>query len=87
MIEKAILMCSCGGQYKKAKEAFELLFPNEPFPPVYKGRDVVWRLAKARDNEHLKAIAKLTGRYMYYVELEGNDIIKEYNLTNGRRIR
>lgn len=87
MVEKAIFVCSCHNQSKKAREAFELICPGELFPPMYKGRDVIYKFAKARNNDHLVAISRLSGRYMYYIEMEGDDIIKEIDLTTGKRLK
>lgn len=89
MTEKAILTCSCHNQDKKAAEAFHLLTGgNEILPDIIKGRDRVMKFAQAHNNHpHLTALAKISGKYMYYIEMEGNDIIKEVNLTNGERLR
>lgn len=81
-----ILCCSCFNQEKKAKEAFSLLFSGEPIPDIIKGRDRIYKFAIKIGNEHIKAISKLTGKYAYYLEMDGNDIIKEYDLTTMRRI-
>lgn len=87
MTERVILTCSCHHQDKKAAEAFSLMFPNSVLPEIVKGRDRVMKYAQAHNNEHLKALAKISGKYMYYIEMEGNEIIKEVNLTNGVRIK
>ena len=80
-----ILICSCHGQAKKAMEAFSLLFPNEVLPDIIKGRDRIYKLAKELQNDHLLAISKLSGKYAYYVKLDDDKIIEEWNLTTGRR--
>lgn len=87
MTERVILTCSCHHQDKKAAEAFCLLFPTEVLPSIIKGRDRVWKFAEAHNNGHLKAIARLSGRYMYYIEMEGDDIIKEIDLSTGKRLK
>ena len=84
---KKLLVCTCFNQEKKAREAFSVLFPNEVCPDVIKGKDKIVKFAKAVDNKHIEAIAKLSGRFAYYVELDGNNIIKEYDLVKGARIR
>lgn len=84
---KYILICSCGGQWKKAAEAFNLIFPNEVLPEMIKGRDRIFKLAAELNNEHIKAISKLNGRYSYYVNLDENKkITEEYDLITGKRI-
>lgn len=84
---KYILICTCFNMEKKAREAFSLLFPDEVSPEVVKGRDRLYKLANSLNNEHIKAISKLSGRYAYYVELdENNNITSEYNLITGQRI-
>lgn len=88
MTERVILACSCHGQAKKAAEAFCLLYPNSVLPDIIKGRDRVMKFAQAHHNHpHLTALAKISGKYMYYIEMEGDEIIKEINLTNGVRIK
>lgn len=85
-MQKVILTCSCNNMNKKAKAAFELMFPGELIPEIIRGRDRIYKFAQENNNEHLKAISKLSGRYAYYVEMEGDDIVKEYDLTTMRRI-
>lgn len=73
---------------KRATEAFSVLFQNEQMPPITKGRDRIYKLAKELGNDHILAISKLSGRFAYYVELDDNNIItKEYNLITGARIK
>lgn len=83
---KYILVCSCFNMGKKASEAFSLLFPNEVLPDIVKGRDRIYKLSQDISNDHIKAISRLSGKYAYYVEIEGNKIVKEYDLLRGRRI-
>lgn len=84
-----IFICSCGGMDKRAKEAFSLLFPDAPIPSIIRGRDRIYKFADSLNpkNDHLLAIAKLSGKHAYYVELdENNKIIKEYDLLKGTRL-
>lgn len=83
---KYILTCSCHNQDKKAKEAFGLLFPGEPMPGIIRGRDRIYKLGKELQNDHIIAISKLSGKYAYYIEMEDNRIVAEYDLTRGKRI-
>lgn len=84
--KRLILCCSCFNMGKKAREAFSLLFPDEVSPDVIKGRDRLYKFAKEINNDHILAISKLSGRFAYYVELEDNKIVKEYDLIRGSRI-
>lgn len=83
---KVILTCSCHNQDKKAKEVFGILFPNEPIPEIIRGRDRVYKFGKEIGNDHIIAISKLSGKYAYYVELDDDKIIKEYDLIRGGRV-
>lgn len=83
---KYILTCSCFNMGKKATEAFCLLFPNDVLPSIIKGRDRIYKLSQSINNEHIKAISKLSGRFAYYVKLDGDKIVEEYNLLTGKRI-
>lgn len=83
---KIILTCTCFNMKKKASEAFSLLFPNEVLPDIVKGRDRIYKLSQQLNNEHIKAISKLSGKFAYYVELQDGKIIKEYDLLTGKRI-
>lgn len=83
---KKILTCSCFNMGKKASEAFSILFPNEMLPEIIKGKDRIYKFAKEINNDHITAISKLTGRFAYYVELDGNKITAEYDLMKGTRI-
>ena len=71
---------------KRASQAFSTIFPNEVLPPIIKGRDRVYKLSQDLGNEHIKAISKLSGKYAYYIELDGDTITKEYDLVHGKRI-
>lgn len=83
---KIILTCTCFNMKKKASEAFSLLFPNEVLPDIVKGRDRIYKLSQQLNNEHIKAISKLSGKFAYYVDLDGNKITKEYDLLTGKRL-
>lgn len=83
---KKILCCSCFRMDKKASEAFSVLFPNEVLPDIIKGKDRIYKFAKEINNDHITAISKLTGKFAYYVELDGDKIIEEYDLVKGTRL-
>lgn len=81
-----ILCCSCFNMSKRAAESFSLLFPNEVLPGIIKGRDRIYKFSQQTNNEHIRAISKLSGKYAYYIELNGDKITKEYDLLTGKRI-
>lgn len=81
-----ILVCSCFNMSKKASEAFSLLHPQDVLPETIKGKDRIYKLAKKLGNDHLLALSKLSGKFAYYVQLEGNKILFEEDLLTGRRI-
>ena len=83
---EVILVCSCFNMSKKASEAFSVLFPNKVLPDIVKGRDRISKLANELKNEHIKAISRLSGRFAYYIKLEDDKIVEEYDLVKGRRI-
>ena len=85
-MKEYILCCSCFNQEKKAREAFSLLFPDAVSPEVIKGKDRLYKFAKEIDNDHILAISKLSGRFAYYVKLEGDKIVEEWDLIHGKRI-
>lgn len=86
-MKRYILICSCFNMEKKAREAFSVLFPNEVSPDVVKGRDRLAKFAATVNNEHIKAISKLRGKFAYFVELDDADkIVTSYNLLTGKRV-
>lgn len=85
-MKECILTCSCHNMDKRASEVFSVLFPNEEMPPITKGRDRIYKLAKDLGNDHIKAISKLSGKYAYYIKMEGGKIVEEYNLITGKRV-
>ena len=87
MNKKLILVCSCFNMSKKASEAFSLLFPDQLLPQIVKGRDRIYKLGKELQNDHILAISKLSGKFAYYISMENNTIIEEYNLLTGKRTK
>lgn len=85
-MKEYLLCCSCFNQEKKAREAFSLLFPDAVSPGVIKGKDRLYKFAKEIGNDHILAISKLSGRFAYYVKLEGDKIVEEWDLIHGKRI-
>ena len=88
MSDSLILCCSCFKMDKKAVEAFSLIYPDREVPRVVKGRDNIHKLSKSMgpSGEHIKALSKITGRFAYYVKIEGGKIMEEYDLLRGKRI-
>ena len=81
-----ILCCSCFRMDKKASEAFSVIFPDRVLPRIVKGRDRIYKFAKEIKNDHLLAISKLSGKFAYYVKIQDDKIIEEYDLVKGTRI-
>lgn len=84
-MKEYILICSCFSQAKRASEAFAIRHPDKELPPIIRGRDRIYKLAKELNNPHIEAISKLTGKYAYYIALQNNIITYEEELTTGRR--
>ena len=83
---KYILCCSCFRMDKKAAEAFNTIFTNEVLPTIIKGRDRIGNLSQKLNNDHIKALSRLSGKFAFYVELEEDKVVTEYNLLTGKRI-
>ena len=85
-MSRYIFTCSCFNMNKRAAEAFTTIFPNEVLPTIVKGRDRIGKLAQKLNNDHVKAISRLSGKFAFYVELKDNKVVTEYNLLTGKRI-
>lgn len=85
-MKEFILICGCFNMGKKASEAFTIIFPNKVLPDIVKGKDRVYKLGKELRNDHILAIAKLSGKFAFYVVLEDDKVVEEYNLLTGKRI-
>lgn len=83
---KKILVCSCFRMDKKATQAFAVLFPDQVCPDVIRGRDRIYKWAKSLKNDHLVALSKLSGKFAYYVDIENDKIVEEWDLLKGTRI-
>lgn len=85
---KFILTCACSGRDKKAITEYDILFPNSTTPEVVKGRDNLMKLATKYNNSHLRAIARLSRNFAYYVDIDSDgNILEEYDLATGKRIK
>lgn len=83
---KYLLLCSCSGQEKKATMSYNIIFPDTPLPEIIRGKEAIAKFALTQNNDHLKAISKLKGRFSYYVNIENGKILEEYDLITGKRI-
>lgn len=83
---KKILTCTCFNMGKRASAAYSVLFPNDVLPDIIKGRDRIYKFGKQIGNDHIIAISKLSGRFAYFVEVEGDKVVKEYDLISGKRL-
>ena len=84
---KYLLVCSCSGGEEKAKIAYEIAKPNTPIPQVIKGKEAIAKLASQYNNDHLRSISKLNGKFSYYVDItDSGKITEEYDLITGKRI-
>lgn len=81
-----ILTCSCFRMDKKAAEAFSVLFPDRVLPTIIKGKDRISKFSHNINNDHVKAISRLSGKFAYYIRLDNNKIVEEWDLLKGSRI-
>ena len=66
---------------------YDILFPNQPTPPMIKGKESIAKLASKYNNAHLRSISKLNGNFSYYIEItESGKIVEEYDLILGKKI-
>lgn len=87
MNSKFLLICSCSGRGRKAIMEYDILFPNQPTPPMVKGKEAIAKLASKYNNAHLRSISKLNGNFSYYIEItESGKIVEEYDLILGKKI-
>lgn len=87
---QVILTCSCKGQDKFVREAYSILYPDTPVPPIYKGRGSITQLAdKYPDtnlSKYLKGIASNKEKYAYLLTTDGRDVLSLINLKTGAKI-
>ena len=82
-----ILTCQCSGQARKAKMAYEILRPEKEVPEVVIGREKIFKLGCDLNNIHIKSIAKIKGVFSYFISVKGDEIVEEYNLMTGKRLK
>lgn len=87
MTKKYLLVCQCSGQSDKAKTSYDILFKGQPTPEIRRGKDSIFKLACELNNEHLKAISKVKGVFSYYVAIDNGEIVEEYDLITGKRLK
>ena len=89
-MNKYIVVCGCSNVPDKAKMAFNIAFPRQDFPDVFRGTSKIQQLANTKPDtnlsKYLLAIAKKNGRYAYYIEEQDGDIVMNYDLLKGKRV-
>ena len=89
-MNRYVVLCKCSNVPQSAKLAFEIAFPGQEMPPVYRGADAIRTLAEQKPNtnfaKYASAIAKKNGRFAYYIEEEGGDVVQSYDLLKGKRV-
>lgn len=90
MIE-AMAICKCSGLRETAVAAFNISFPEQSLPKIYRGEGEIQKLADTfpdtNFSRYLKAIAKKNGRYAYYLKADDEyNITMNYDLLKGKRI-
>lgn len=89
-MNKYIVVCRCSGSKEQAEMAFKIAYPLSSAPEVYRGADAIMALADKHPNTnfayHLKAIAKKNGKFAYYVEEDGGDIVTKFDLFKGKKV-
>lgn len=88
---KGIFVCSCGGMKDKAEKAFKIMFPRTEVPTIYRGEASINRVASKYPNtnvgNYLLTIAKMNGRYAYYVATDDKgNVVENYNLLTGKKV-
>lgn len=71
--------------------AFEIMYPGEELPRIYKGESPIRALAEQNPNTNLSryllAIAKKNGQFAYLIDYDDNgDIMSNYDLKTGKRV-
>lgn len=88
-MNKYLLICKCSNMKQTAEMAFNIAFPNEPLPKIYKD-SAISLLTEQKPNtnfaSYVSAIRKKHGRFAYYVEEENGDIVQVYDLLKGKRV-
>lgn len=90
MTTNVIICCGCNNQDQKSEYAFKIAFPDEPVPPIHKGKDAALTLSSQYPgtnlSRQLSAIAKLSGQWGYYLQYTASgDITTLYDLVRNKR--
>ena len=89
-MNKYILICKCSNMKQTAEMAFNIAFPHQPMPKIYRD-SAISTLTEQKPNtnlaNHLSAIAKKSGRWAYYIayDMDGN-ITEMYDLLTTKRL-
>lgn len=86
-----VLRCSCGGiqtHVEKSMGLLKLAPANETFIGKEKIRKFAASLpAESNARQYMDSIAKKSGRYAFYMALNGEgDILSLYNLVTGKKV-
>lgn len=85
-----IVTCRCPGAKEKAMSAFKLMFPGRECPIIYVGDDNIISASEKTKNEnlarYLKAIAKKSGKFAYYIKTDDTTIALLYDLFAGKKV-
>lgn len=88
-MNKYILICKCSNMKQTAEMAFNIAFPHQPMPKIYRD-SAISTLTEQKPNTNfasfVSAIMKKHGRFAYYIEEEEGDIVQVYDLLKGKRV-
>lgn len=74
-----------------AKDAFNILYPNEKVPEIFAGQMRIYDLAQVYNNtnfgKYAAALAKNQEKFAHYFEIaENGDVILQVNLKSGAKV-
>lgn len=88
-MNKYILICKCSNMKQTAEMAFNIAFPHQPMPQIYRD-SAISTLTEQKPNTNFAsfvgAIMKKHGRFAYYIEEENGDVVQVYDLLKGKRV-
>lgn len=88
-MNKYILICKCSNMKQTAEMAFNIAFPHQTMPKIYRD-SAISTLTEQKPNTNFAsfvgAIMKKHGRFAYYIEEENGDVVQVYDLLKGKRV-
>lgn len=88
---KYIVTCACPGTPKFAQDAFAILHPDEPQPPIVSGRTDIISLAekfnKTEFYDKLMALSRSKEKFAYLFTIEYGEVKELVNLKSGARVQ